>query len=175
MAGADVALGDALRLGTESIYHIENFVGLPAAFYDTARHAWVPADDGRVIAIVGTTGAAADLDVDGDGTADDAGVLGVTLAERERLALLYPVGQELWRVAVEHFTPYDLTYGASPVPGSEPPDVPLPTLGEDLLDDPCERAGPSVEAQSQVLGEAIGIAGLNHRRGPDVSLGEDRR
>jgi hypothetical protein len=81
---------------------------LPVTFYDRSIAAWLPQEDGRVIAIVGVTAGAADLDVDGDGAADEAALpaLGVTRAERERLAALYPVpGKRLWRIPVGRFGP----------------------------------------------------------------------
>jgi hypothetical protein len=31
----------------------------------------------------------------------------VTDSERRQLAMLYAVGQELWRVPIPHFTPWD--------------------------------------------------------------------
>ena len=101
------------------VFYVENFLGFPVGtdvpmgYYDRAQSAWVPSDDGRVIAIVGETGGMADVDVNGDGAADDAatvGSLGMDDAERARLAGLYEPGQSLWRTPVTHFSPWDCNW-----------------------------------------------------------------
>src|SRR2546430_14754855 len=76
------------------------------ASYDRARGAWIPSRNGRVVQIVSVTGGLADLDITGDGVADDATPLGVDDAERQRLALLHSPGQSLWRISVSHFSPW---------------------------------------------------------------------
>ena len=78
--------------------YVENFLGFPVGIevplgsYDRARGAWIPAESGRVIEVLGVTGGAADLDVDGDGVADTGAALAalsITDAERQQLAGLY--------------------------------------------------------------------------------------
>ncbi len=104
------------------------------------------------------TGGLANLDSTGDGKADNTTALGVTGAERRQLASLYPVGQELWRVPIPHFTPWDHNwpYGLpwdAIGPNGGPP------WGDSPLDDPCLRSGSIIECQNQTLGETIDVAG----------------
>jgi len=81
----------------------------------------------------------ADLDIDGSDTPADAAalaVLGITDAERTRLATLYAVGDSLWRVPISHFTDWDFNMGTKPPDGAVPPDQ--PEKKKDPLDDPCD-------------------------------------
>ena len=93
--------------------YVENFLGfpvgeaVPAGYYDRTLGAWVPSDNGRVIAVLSVTGGLADLDVNGSRVPADLAVLnalGITDDERRQLSALYQPGQSLWRVPVSHFT-----------------------------------------------------------------------
>ncbi|MFL5807542.1 MAG: fibronectin type III domain-containing protein, partial [Roseiflexaceae bacterium] len=168
---AEFSADEALAVGAKTIRfsqpvinYIENFLGfpvgtsVPTGYYDRDRAVWVPSNNGRVIAIVSLTGALADLDITGDGGADDTAALGVTEAERRQLAELYQVGQELWRVPIPHFTAWDHNWPFGPPwdaigPNGGPP------WGDSPLDDPCKLSGSIVECQNQTLGEAIAVAG----------------
>ena len=77
---------------------------MPLAHYDRDKAAWIPTDDGRVIKILSITSGVAQLDTTGDGNADNGTALGITEAERQQLASLYPVGKTLSRMPVTHFT-----------------------------------------------------------------------
>ena len=118
---------EALAAGARSVQfnqpviaYLENFlnfpvgIGVPVGYYDRAKGVWVPSPDGRVIKIISITGGLADLDTDGDGVVDNGVALGVTVAERQKLAGLYTAGQTLWRVSIAHFTTYDCNYGIVP-------------------------------------------------------------
>jgi YD repeat-containing protein len=160
-----IALGaKTVRFSRPVINYVENFLGfpvgtiVPTGYYNRDRTAWVPSDNGRVVAIVDVAGGLASLDITGDGSADDAAALGVTDAERRQLASLYQVGQELWRVPIPHFTPWDHNWPFGPPwdaigPNGGPP------RGDSPLDDPCEQSGSIIECQNQTLGEAIAVAG----------------
>lgn len=151
--------------------YVENFIGfptgtwVPTGYYDRTAGRWVASDSGRVIAIVATNGGVADVDIDGDGNAEDAAGLtaaGITDAERTRLAALYTVGQTLSRIPITHFTPFDCNYPYGPPPDSDPPCPtcrPLPPADKPP-DDPCQRKGSIVECQSQTLGETIDVTGV---------------
>ncbi len=168
-----IAIGaKTVRFSQPVINYLENFLAfpvgmsVPTGYYDRHQGLWVPSDNGLVVAIVGVTGGLADLDSTGDGDADDTTALGVTSAERRQLASLYPVGQELWRVPVAHFTPWDYNWPLGPPwdaigPNGGPP------WGDDPLDDPCLRSGSIIECENQTLGEFLDIAGtpfsLNYR------------
>ena len=92
---------------------------MPTGYYDRDKATWVPSDNGLVVKIVGVTGGLADLDLTGDGAADNATGLGVTDAERQQLAGSYPIGQELWRVPIPHFTPWDHKWPYIPTRSAE--------------------------------------------------------
>lgn len=155
-------------------FYVENFlnfpvgVAVPAGWYDRVRGTWVASDNGLVIRIVSETGGLADVDMDGDGTADGPAALaalGVTDAERERLATIYEPGQSLWRIPMTHFTPWDGNFPYGPPADATPP-------GQSAPQDPHQPnpklcCGSIIEAQNQVLGETIGLTGtpftLNYR------------
>lgn len=148
--------------------YVENFLGfavggrVPTGYYDRTKGVWVPSEDGKVIRILGTTDGLADLDVDGDAVADTGAklaTLGVTDAERARLAVTYPVGTGLWRVPLRHFSPWDCNwpYGCDgdecPAPDPEPPISPEPDP-----DPECE-SGSIIDCNNQALGESVEIMG----------------
>jgi RHS repeat-associated protein len=143
------------------INYVENFlhfpVGsiVPAGFYDRGRGAWVPSSNGRVIKIVGVSAGLADVDTVGSGQLPS---LALSDAERQQLASLYTVGQSLWRVAIPHFSPWDFNWPFGPPPGATGPQVPDPGTDHGL-DDSDTVCGSVVEAQNQVLGESVRVAG----------------
>lgn len=111
--------------------YVDNFlnfpvgVDIPLGYYDPAKSAWVASDNGRIVQIVSISGGLADIDTDGNGTADNG--LGITPAERQQLAGLYTVGKTLWRMPIPHFTPWDANWPFGPPPDAEPPgDAPPP-------------------------------------------------
>jgi RHS repeat-associated protein len=146
------------------IGYLENFLSfdvggiVPSGFYDRTSGQWIPSPNGRVITILSITGNLADLDTDGDGIADNGAELGITNAERQRLADLYQPGQSLWRTPMDHFSapdwnwPYGAGEGAGPYQGEGP--------FYKNMDDPCQKTGWSIiGCESQTLGEAVSIAG----------------
>ncbi len=164
-AGAETVLFDP------PIYsYVENFLGFPIGepvpnySYERARAAWVRGDDGVVLEILSVSGGFADVDADGDGIAEDQAALdalGMADGERARLASDYSVGQSLWRVPVEHFSPLDLNWPPFLPDNADPPDPPNPTLGaeDDGGDEPCSDPGSILECQSQVVGEELHLSG----------------
>jgi RHS repeat-associated protein len=177
-------------------FYVENFLGfpvgwrVPVGYYDRRRGAWVPSPDGRIIGILGITAGFADLDVDGDGIADDntkLAPLGITDAERERLASLYTTGTTLWRARMTHFSAWDCNwpYGCEEDPSDavEPTKCKNPNQPEGdpegPEDDPCEQSGYStIGCQSQSMGERIPVAGTPfslHYQSDRVSGRKDAR
>ncbi len=137
--------------------YVDNFLGfavgesVPLGYYDLERGAWVAADSGRVVKIVGVFLGLARLDVDGDGAPDsDAALaqLGITGEERAELAALYSVGASLWRVTIDHFTPWDFNWAALLPPDAESPRGAVRRVGAND-DRPCRRPGSIVSCQTR--------------------------
>src|SRR5437879_114164 len=140
------------------ISYTENFrsfpVGgiVPVGYYDRDRATWIPSTNGRVLQVLARTNGLAELDITGNGLPADAAALaalGITDAERQQLAALYQPGQSLWRVAIGHFSPWDINWGIGWPPDAVAPNQPVPPAG--LPDDPCTQAGSVIECQTQVL------------------------
>ncbi|MCZ7651701.1 MAG: hypothetical protein M5U13_11295 [Thermoanaerobaculia bacterium] len=189
---ADEAIAaGAVRVQFDQVlaFYLENFlefpVGetVPVGYYDRELAAWVPSDDGRIVAVLTNDGTTVTLDIDGSGmpaTPDDLGVLGVTPSELQRLAALYPAGSQLWRVPIKHFTPWDHNWPwgppddidhpddepdpeeePDPDPSSDPANHHPPTDEEpsESVDDPCAATGSILDCENQVLREEIPIVG----------------
>jgi RHS repeat-associated protein len=176
----ELSADEAIAAGATSVrfsqpvpFYVENFVGfpvgslVPTGFYDRGKGQWVASDNGRVIKVISITGGLADLDLDGNGTADDAAALaalGITDAERQRLAALYTPGQSMWRVLIPHFTPWDCNWPYGPPPGSGGPgggdDKPKPGPKPDKRpNNPCKKGGSIIGCEPQTLGEVIKVTG----------------
>jgi RHS repeat-associated protein len=168
----ELSADEALAAGAKEVrfsqsipFYVENFLNfpvggiVPTGFYDRQQGQWVPSDNGRIVQVLAVSGDLAELDLDGDSRADDAdalAVLGITDAEREQLANLYPPGQSLWRVPITHFTPWDHNWPYF-CEGCEAPGLRMPWI---RFANGCRRSGGStIECQSQVLGEEIPITG----------------
>ena len=119
-AGAqDVGFSQAVPIYNENFLGFPAGTSVPVGYYDRARSLWLPSDNGLVINVVRITNGMAELDVDGSGTPPSAAALialGISDAERTRLAHLYAAGQSLWRIPVHHFSAWDAELG-HPLPG----------------------------------------------------------
>jgi RHS repeat-associated protein len=180
----ELSADEALAAGAKEVrfdrpvyFYVDNFIGfpvggiVPVGWYDREKAAWIPSENGRVIKVLAVAGGFAALDVTGSGQPADAAALaalGITDEERREIAALYEPGKSLWRVAMTHFTPWDCNWPYGPPDDAQPPpsDPPQPD-DQDKPDDPTECPGCVIEAESQVLGESIPIAGtpysLNYR------------
>ncbi len=160
---------------TQPIYHYsENFLGfpvgtgIPAGYYDRSLHAWVPSQNGAVVEVLSVENGLAQLDVDGSGNpaaSDWRQAMGITDNELAFVAQRYQPGQTLWRVPVPHFTALDYNYMGAP-----PDDAtgPMCSVGNDQPTDTATPiCGSIIEAQNQVVGERVPVAGtpftLNYR------------
>ena len=203
----EIAADEALQAGARSIaldapawLYVENFVGfpvggvVPAGYYERTLGAWLPSDDGHIIAVLGIEGALAQIDVDGSGLPADAArraALGLTDGERALLAERYAPGTSLWRVPVTHFTPWDCNWPYGPPEDAEwPPADILDEEGLASADPDCDRLvhGSIVHCQTGALTKVLGLPGtpfeLVHRgdrapgyRAPrrlDLHLGDGR-
>ena len=145
--------------------YVENFLGfpvggaVPAGYYDRVKGQWIASANGRVIKVLGITGGLADLDTDGDTVIDDATkltALGITDAERTRLAQLYLPGQTLWRVPITHFTPWDFNWPfGPPLDAIAPPG----NKKKPKVKKTNKRCGSIIGCEDQSLGEAIPVSG----------------
>jgi RHS repeat-associated protein len=170
--------------------YVENFLGfpvglaVPVGYYDEQAAAWMPEANGRIIEIVGVTGGLADIDTDGDGSANaqaSLDSLGITANEQGELASLYSIGSTLWRMPLTHFSPFDgnwqrgsdgQTPDGKPRKGGGDPNMGGGDKGDgsdNNEDDPECTRGSIIECENQVLGERIPIVGtdltLNYRSG----------
>lgn len=164
-----IAAGSKSVIFNQPIYHyVENFIGFPVGsvvpmgYYDYDLAAWIPSRNGRVIKILEINDGLAELDINGTGVATDIvalASLGITDSERQKLAALYQEGQELWRVPITHFTPWDCNWPYGPPAGARGPEVPLPEIN--TINDPCKGRGSIIEYQNQALGEAAKVYGTS--------------
>ncbi|WP_169748944.1 RHS repeat-associated core domain-containing protein [Gynuella sunshinyii] len=171
----ELSVDEAIQAGATHVtfnqplpVYVDNFLEfptgevVPAGWYDQNKMAWVPSNNGRVIEILNITDdGLAELDVAGTGEvaeSDLLAIMNITEAERKYLGEYYAVGKTLWRVPVQHFTPWDFNW-----PYGLPEGATTPPVIEDqpILDsedcDTCE--GSIVEAQTQSLAEEIPVAG----------------
>ncbi len=182
----ELSVDEAIAAGAKTVqfsqpipFYVDNFLNFPVgiqvplAYYDREKTAWVPIDDGRVIKVLSIVGGVAQVDTTGDGAADNGVALGMTEAERQRIASLYPAGKTLSRMAVTHFTPHDPNYGVSPVPGAEQPQQNVAAANTTPIDKPDCANGSIVDCQNQILGEALPVVGTSHglHYSSDRSLG----
>jgi RHS repeat-associated protein len=172
----ELSVDEALAAGAEAVrfdrpvpVYVDNFLGfpvgtpVPAGYYDRQKAAWVPSENGRVVKLLAVSDQMADIDGDGDGTADDSGklaALGVTEDERLLLAQRLEPGSSFWRVPVTHFTPWDFNWPFGPPADAKAPLQPAPSVAK-ALDDPDCQSGSIIECQTQTLGEALPVAGTS--------------
>ncbi len=154
----------SVRFDRPVIQYLENFIGfpvgasVPSGTYDRVTAEWTPDPSGKVIQIVSITAGVANLDIVGNGRATDEeyASLGIDLAERQKLAQLYPVGQSLWRVPLGHFSPKDYNY---PMLLKPPPDA-APPFAEPTPKEVCDEEVDiecTTEIQTQTVTETIEI------------------
>lgn len=110
--------GKDVVFNQEVPFYVDNFLdfptgeAVPVGYYNNDAAAWVPYDNGRIVEILEEQDGQAVLDVTGDGdaaTATELDELGITDAERTRLASLYDPGASLWRVALSHLSTWTAT------------------------------------------------------------------
>lgn len=97
--------------------YVDNFLGMPtgsmvpSGYYDRDALAWEPSPNGYVIEIIEIAQGEAVLSL-GDAALPDADreALGVTAGELKLLAQRYEVGDTLWRIPTQHFSPLDCNF-----------------------------------------------------------------
>ncbi|MCH9696466.1 MAG: PKD domain-containing protein, partial [Gammaproteobacteria bacterium] len=179
----ELSVDEALKSGASSVefdkplpFYVENFLNFPVGtivpmgYYDRVKAIWVPSKNGRVIAILSESNGTVNLDIDGDGQADNTTALqslGITNDELVKLASLYEPGQSLWRVPITHFTPWDCNWPRTPSNGAKQPDVPDPENDPQVDETPESEedntaCGSIIDCQNQVLREQIDVVGTSY-------------
>jgi hypothetical protein len=123
---------------------------------------------GPVVSITGQV----NLDVTGDGVVDTGTALtalGITAAERTKLATIYTAGTSLLRVPITHFSPFDFNWPGRCAECTSPEEqgVDDPTTEDDAA--MCTIAGSIIGCQGQTLGERIPITGTPYQLAYDSS------
>jgi RHS repeat-associated protein len=176
----ELSIDEAEALGASRVefsqplpFYVENFLGVPtgtvvaAASWSRTDSRWNAERDGRIIEILGQAGGQALVDVDGAGTPADASrlaELGIGEAELRQLAGLYQPGQTLIRGRIEHFTPWYfglLRVLDEALINGPPSSLPLPRVRDELRTARPRMGtfGGMIDAENQILGEALGVAG----------------
>ncbi len=146
--------------------YVNNFLNfpvgavVPAGYYDRDKHAWVPAANGVVLKILTVGSGTVTIDSTGD-NAQGTGDVALSTDERAMLAARYAVGTTLWRVPIDHFTPWDCNwpYGPPPCQGGvcpgppNKPDEPPPPVCQGSY------AGSIIDCEAQGLGEDVQVPG----------------
>lgn len=180
-------------------FYVDNFLDfpqgepVPLGYYERSSAYWVPAPNGIVLKILRIENNRAVLDVTNDDIDNDADpveldILGISDAELQQLALLYPAGKTLWRSQVDHFTPWDCNWPyAFPEDILDPPeDPPAPSPPEDEEDETPEDEpekndenedceGCVINANNRTLEHSVPITGTNlslHYRSRNNSISQ---
>jgi len=144
------------------VLYVDNFLDfscgdpLPIGSYDTVKAVWTPEPAGVVIQILSITGGLANVDTDGNGTADNTWL---STAERQQLAVQYAAGQKLWRIPTTHFSTTKSACNTTTPPGATPPNGGEPTQSDPQINDPDCQGGSVIACQNQTLGETLAITG----------------
>jgi hypothetical protein len=154
------------------INYLDNFLNfpigsaVPSGAYDSQSGIWIPTPNGLVVKILAINNGQADMDVSGSGVAaSDAqyAAVGITPAERQQLASLYPTGKSLWRAPILHFSRVDLNWA----PGGAKDPNQQKAQPEKCKDCQNSQEGSIIECDSQTLGEKLNLTGtpftLNYR------------
>ncbi|HEB89302.1 MAG TPA: hypothetical protein ENI85_07005, partial [Deltaproteobacteria bacterium] len=167
----DLCIDEAFAAGAVGVdfsqpvpLYVENFLGFPIGaaapfgYYDYEAATWIPSDDGIVLRI-------ASIDA---GLATVEPSMALSDDERAALAATYPVGQELWRVPVPHFSEADINWPRGfPADADGAPFLGLNVPIGELAGKPACASGSVIECETQVLGESVPLVGtpfdLNYR------------
>lgn len=155
-----------VRFSKPVAFYVENFLDfpvgetVPVGSYERQTGQWLASESGRVVQVTAVTDGVADVDVDGDGKADDETTLadlGIEGAELRQLGSLYEPGQSLWRAELDHFSGWDLNWPFGP-PGKAKPSG-VASNSQTSPDNPNKACGSVIHCESQVLGEHLSLVG----------------
>ena len=140
------------------INYVQNFIDapvgsdVPTGAYDREQGEWEPGNDGRVIKVASED--------DGKAVLERAGGLDIGDDELRVLADRYDPGQQLWRVPLRHFTPWDHNWPYGPPRGARPPK--LKEFVWTDPNDPCREKGSIIGCETGTLGESLPLSGTPH-------------
>jgi RHS repeat-associated protein len=149
------------------INYVQNFIDapvgsdVPTGAYDRENAEWEPGNDGRVVKIASES--------DGKAVLEGADGLGIGDDELRVLADRYEPGQQLWRVPMRHFTPWDHNWPYGPPRGAQPPKL-KEFVWQDP-NDPCRAKGSVIGCETGTLGESLPVAGTPYA----LSYSSDRQ
>ncbi len=175
----ELSVDEALEAGASRVdfsqpvpFYVENFLSfpvgeaVPTGYYDRERSQWLASENGLVIAVLGVDTESGHVFIDAHGhgqpaTDDELAALGISAEEQTQLAALYAPGQELWRVPIRHFTPWDHNWPYGPPADAQVPEARQGRDGIESFDsgDGNCASGCVIEAQRQVVGEHIPLMG----------------
>ncbi|MEE2779706.1 MAG: fibronectin type III domain-containing protein, partial [Myxococcota bacterium] len=174
----ELSVDEALEAGALEVrfdqtlsFYLDNFLGLPAGvrvpvgYLDQRTGAWVPSLDGVVVEVLEISDGVAVLDLEGEdeaATPEQLALAGVSEAELAKVAELYEVGDTLWRVQMDHFTPWDCNFPYVPPADAVPPDMNMDDLGPEVVkpDDDCEASGSVIGLTERSLSEHLNMSGV---------------
>ena len=163
----------SVRFDKPVITWVDNFLGfdvgeiVPVGYYDRDRGVWVPSDNGVVVRLLDTDadGMVDALDADGDGLPDDLDSDGLFSDEVMGLddGQRYPPDSTFWRVAVTHFTPWDMNWPRFFEEGSIPPNGEEATVETQKCEsEECYNYNNSyISHRSRIFHEDIPIPGTD--------------
>lgn len=167
---ADALGAFEVTFSTPVIFYLDSFLPgflppevVPAGYYDRERAVWIPSESGQVVSIVGVTGGMADVDTDGNGSGDNAGI-----PDPERVALFEVYGDPgseakiLWRVPIPHFSPWDCNWPEGPAVGAGSCWGCFLNGGDSDKGGSCS-GGSVIGCEDQTLGESMPIVGTPFR------------
>ncbi len=139
---------------------------VPSGYLDPERGVWVASSNGIVVKVVGITGGLADLDTDGDGTAEASGsyaALGISNDERGAVAGFGTAGSSFWRVTHEHFTDVDYNDSSVGIPIGAQYMAPVASVldrrADPYIRECTSRAhGSIIRCEQQGLGETLSLS-----------------
>ncbi len=176
----ELSVDEAITAGASSVefnqtlyFYVDNFLDfpvgsdVPVGFYDKDLGAWVPSDDGVIIAILGDTSGdgVTEISVSATGTAASSATLttyGFTSEELVKLTELYAAGTELWRMPVTHFSAWDCNWPFVLASDAREPILANFDNNNDRdkpTKDQCQQAGSIIGCENQTLGEAVDVIG----------------
>jgi RHS repeat-associated protein len=175
---ADLSIDEAvdaklIQFNREIPFYLDNFLHMPTGtiipvgYYNQERGVWEGLPNGLIISIVGFNNQLPDIDLTGDGVAEDSAkllaALGMDEDERRTLYETYQsaaLPKELWRATTDHFSYLDLNFSNLVIALKS---IAIPIVNEDNADCASRQIGSVIECDNRGLGEEIPVAGTSNK------------